>query len=86
MIPTLIYILCILTCMSCSFLLWRGFRRTHLPLLLWSAVCFLILAIANLLLFADLVLYPGSSLHLVRNAVTLSAMLVLIIGLVFESH
>ena len=86
MIPTLIYILCILTCISCAFLLWRGYRRTRLPLLLWSSACFLILAMGNLLLFADLVLYPGANLLILRNAVTLAAILVLIIGLVFESH
>ncbi|MCW1921800.1 DUF5985 family protein [Luteolibacter arcticus] len=86
MIPTVIYILCFLTCAGCAALLWRGFRRTRFRLLLWSSVCFLILGIANLLLFADLVLYPGTSLLIIRNAVTLVAILVLLVGLVFESH
>lgn len=84
MIPILIYILCFLTCTGCAVLLWRSFRRTRYRLLFWSSMCFLILGLANLLLFADLVLYPGTSLLIVRNAVTLLAILVLLVGLVFE--
>jgi len=86
MIPILIYTLCFLTCSGCSVLLWRGFRRTRYRLLLWSSLCFLVLGLANLLLFADLVLYPGTSLMAVRNVVTLVAILVLLVGLVFESQ
>ena len=86
MIPILIYTLCFLTCSGCAVLLWRGFRKTRYRLLLWSSLCFLILGIANLLLFADLVLYPGTSLLVLRNAVTLVAILVLLVGLVFESQ
>lgn len=86
MIPILIYILCFLTCAVCAVLLWRGFRRTGHRLLWWSSLCFLILGLANLLLFTDLVLYPGTSLLIFRNAVTLVAILVLLVGLVFESH
>jgi Family of unknown function (DUF5985) len=86
MIPTLIYILCILTCSGCAFLLWRGYRKTRLRLLLWSSLCFLILGIANLLLFADLVIYPGADMSALRGYATLAGILVLIYGLVFESQ
>jgi hypothetical protein len=86
MIPTVIYILCFLTCIGCAALLWRGFRRSRFRLLFWSSLCFVILGVANLLLFTDLVLYPGMSLIVLRNTVTLVAILVLIWGLVFESQ
>lgn len=86
MIPTIIYILCFLTCIGCAALLWRGFRKTRFRLLLWSSLCFLILGIANILLFTDLVLYPGTNLLLMRNVVTLVAILILLVGLIFESH
>lgn len=86
MIPIFIYSLCLLTCFGCALLLWRGFRRTRYRLLFWSSLCFLILGLGNLLLFADLVLYPGTNMLVVRNVVTLAAILVLLFGLVFESQ
>ena len=86
MIPIVIYSLCILTCWSCTFLLWRGFKTSRTPLLLWSAVCFLFLGVANLLLFADLVVYPDVNLLVVRNAVTLAGLVIFIAGLVFDAN
>lgn len=86
MIPIIIYSLCVLTCWSCAFLLWRGFRSSRSPLLLWSSVCFLFLGVANLLLFADLVVYPDVNLLVVRNAVTLVGLLIFITGLVFDAN
>jgi hypothetical protein len=86
MIPILIYSLCFLTCAGCAILLWRGFRSTGYRLLFWSSLCFLVLGLGNLLLFADLVLYPGNNLLVLRNAITLVAILVLLVGLVFESQ
>jgi hypothetical protein len=86
MIPIVIYSLCILTCWACAFLLWRAHSRRRSSLLLWSAVCFLFLGIANLLLFADLILYPGANLLALRNAVTLAGLVIFIAGLVFEAN
>jgi hypothetical protein len=86
MIPILIYILCFLTCCGCAFLLGKAYRTTRSRLLFWSALCFFILGLSNLLLFADLVLYPGSNLLILRNVVTLAAIGVLLIGLIFESR
>jgi hypothetical protein len=86
MIPIVIYSLCILTCWSCAFLLWRGFKGNRSPLLLWSAVCFLFLGVSNLLLFADLVVYPDANLLTVRNAVTLAGLVIFIAGLVFKGN
>ena len=86
MIPILIYLLCFLTCSGCAFLLWRAFRSTRSQLLLWSSLCFFILGLGNLLLFADLVLYPENNLLIPRNWITLAGILVRLYGLVFESR
>lgn len=86
MIPELIYLLCVLTCAGCAFLLWRAFRRNRSSLLFWSALCFAILALANMLLFADLVLYPDQKLLLVRTALNLLAAMVLLYGIIFKSR
>jgi hypothetical protein len=86
MIPTLIYILGTLTCLGCAYLLYRAFRNTRSRLLLWSALCFFILGIANVLMFMDLIVYPGTDLVLVRSAVTLSGVVVMLYGLISESR
>jgi len=86
MIATLVYILSTLTSLGCSVLLWRGYRKTRLRLLAWSAACFAILAVSNALLFFDLVVFPQTDLLFFRNIATLVALLVLLYGLVFESH
>jgi hypothetical protein len=85
MIPIIVYSLCILTCWCCALLLWRGFRSSRSPLLLWSAICFLFLGIANLLLFADLIVYPDTNLLVFRNVVTLLGLVIFIAGLVFKA-
>jgi hypothetical protein len=87
MIPTIVYLLCTVTSIGCAALLWRHYRRTRLRLLFWSALCFAIFALANVLLFVDLVLYrEGPDLLLLRTSVSLLAVSVLLYGLVFESQ
>jgi len=86
MIAASVYILCTLTSMGCSLLLWRGYRANQFRLLRWSALCFAILGAANALLFIDLILFPSVDLLALRNLVTLLALLVLLYGLVFESN
>jgi hypothetical protein len=53
---SIVYVLCALTSIACALLLVRGYRRSRVALLLWSSLCFVGLAINNLLLFVDLVL------------------------------
>ena len=86
MIPIIVYSLCILTCWACAFLLWRGYRTSHAPLLMWGSICFLVLGIANLLLFADLIVYPDANLLVIRNLVTLLGLVIFIFGLVFKAN
>ena len=80
-----VYILCAITSLGCAVLLWRGYRRSQLRLLFWSALCFGILAISNGLLVLDLAVFPDFNLLLVRAVVTQVALLVLLFGLIFES-
>jgi len=85
--PHIVYILCLLTCLGCAVLLYRSYRKRRMRLLLWSSIFFVILGISNVLLFVDLVIYPGPDINLLpfRSAVTLCAVIVLIAGLIFES-
>ena len=79
-----VYILCALASIACAVLLLRGWARTGGRLLLWSGVCFAGLAANNLLLFADLVLFPHLNLTMWRSVSALAGVLMLLFGLVWE--
>lgn len=79
-----VYLLCALTSLFCTVLLWRSYRRARTRLLMWSTLCFVGLAINNILLFVDLVLVPGVDLSFVRTGIAYAAIALLVIGLVWE--
>jgi len=80
----LIYALCALASTFCALLLTLNYRRTRLRLALWASLCFVGLAVNNVLLFVDLVIAPDVDLSLARGVVALVAMLLLVFGLVGE--
>ena len=82
----LVYLLCALTSAAHSALLLRSYFRSRTPLLLWSSLGFVGLALNNALLFVDLVLFPSSiDLSMWRNAVALTALSVLVFGLIWDA-
>ncbi|MFZ2066760.1 MAG: DUF5985 family protein [Xanthobacteraceae bacterium] len=80
----IVYLLCFLTSLSCCLLLIRSYRRTKSKVLLWTAACFVLLAIDNLLVVFDLILLPNVDLLVPRLLATLLAVSTLIIGFVWE--
>lgn len=80
-----VYLLCFLTSSGCAALLWRTYRRGRAKLLFWASLCFLGLALNNLLLFVDLVLVPSADLEVWRAVVAVAAITVLLYGLVAEA-
>jgi hypothetical protein len=83
--PTVVYLLCFATSSACAFLLWRNYRRTGARLLMWSALCFLLLAANNLLVVVDLVLLTEVvTLQLPRVVVSLGAVAVLLFGFIWD--
>ena len=80
------YMLCALTCLACAVLLLRGWRDTRGPLLLWSGLCFAGLTLANVILVADRVFLPTVDLSTWRLATAFFSMLLLLIGLIWESE
>ena len=84
---SVVYILCALTSAACAVLLTRGFLRTRERLLLWSSLCFIMLAIANVLLVVDLAIMPTTiDLSVIRTVPTLVGVCVLLFGLIWESR
>lgn len=82
---TAVYVLCALTSVVCAALLWRAWSAGRASLLLWSALCFAGLALHNAILFVDKVVAPDVDLSTVRLSTALAALLVLLVGLIWES-
>ena len=83
---TLIYGLCALAALACAVLLGRAARRSRSRMLVWSAVCFSLLAAANIVLVLDFVVFPGLALWPVRQGLSLLAVGSLIYGLIMEER
>jgi hypothetical protein len=85
MIAQLVYLLCGLTSAGCAFLLLKGYRDNRIRLLFWSGMCFLFLALSNILLFIDLVIVPEIDLSVYRSGITLIGLGMLVYGLIWET-
>src|ERR1051325_9717158 len=81
-----IYLLCAATSLVAAFMLLRYYLRRRTPLLLWSFIGFLGLAVSNVLVFVDIVIYPSIDMSLARAAVSAFAMLALVYGLIWEAE
>ena len=79
-----VYILCALTSLFCAVLLFRSYRRQRTKLLMWSTLCFVGLAINNVLLVLDLLVVPDVDLSIVRTGTAFVAISLLVIGLLWE--
>jgi hypothetical protein len=81
-----IYLLCALTSIVCAGLLLRSSRQSRTKLLLWSGWSFVCLALGNVVLFIDLVLTPNNDLLIIRNLITLTAIVMMLYGLIWETE
>jgi hypothetical protein len=83
---TLIYSLCALTALICTYLLLQAYWRGGYRLLLWSGLCFAGLTINNLLLVLDKLVFLDMDLSMWRTSAALVAMTVLLYGLVWDTE
>jgi hypothetical protein len=82
--PAIVYALCLATSAACAGLLVRTYRRTRMPLLFWSAICFALLAANNLALILDMLVIRTADLQLVRTSLSLGAVAVLLFGFIWN--
>jgi hypothetical protein len=82
--PTAVYLLCLLTSSVCAGLLLRAYLRERSRLLLWVAASFVLLALNNLALVADMVVFPSVDLWIWRQLAAAAALGVLLYGFVWE--
>jgi hypothetical protein len=79
-----VYVLCALTSSFCAALLLRAYRLQRARLLFWSSLCFIGLALNNILLFVDLIVVPQIDLQPVRNGAALLGTAVMLFGLIWD--
>jgi hypothetical protein len=82
----IIYLLCALTALTCTFLLVRAYLRGRYRLLLWSGLCFAGLTLNNLVLVLDKLVLTSVDLSIWRTSVALIAMAVLLYGLIWDAE
>lgn len=84
-LQAVIYLLCLATSAVCAALLVRQFRASRARLLLWSALCFGLLALNNLLLVIDVLVLPTVDLIALRQLASFSAVAVLLFGFIWDA-
>lgn len=83
--PTIVYTLCFLTSAACAWLLGRSYLRTRAQMLFGSSVCFVLLALNNLALVIDLVVFPDIvDLRLLRLLLALAAVCALLFAFIWN--
>ena len=84
MAPTAVFLLCLVTSSVCAGLLLRAYAKNRTKLLLWSALSFVLLAVNNLFLVLDMVVFPDVELWPFRQAAAVGAVAVLLYGFTWE--
>ncbi len=82
----IIYGLCALTAVVCTWMLLRAYPRQRSHLLLWSGLCFAGLSATNLLLVFDKLVFTAVDLSIWRNGLSLLSMGVLLYGLIWDAE
>jgi hypothetical protein len=80
-----IYSLCALTSLLCAWQLFHAYRRSRVRMLFWSAGCFGMLTVSNVLLVLDRLVFPAVDLSLPRLLTSFLGLALLVFGLVWET-
>jgi len=81
----IVVLLCLVTSTACAVLLLRGYWRSGVRLLFWGGLCFVGLAINNLLLVIDVRVVPETDLSVWRTLPALLGVAILLYGLIWET-
>jgi hypothetical protein len=85
MFKVVLYLLAVLASLACTVLLARQYLRQRVRLLLWSSLCFVGLTLNNIVLFADLIIFPAVDLRLARLVASAGGLLFLHYGFIWDS-
>lgn len=78
-----VYVLCMILCLGCAYLQIRAYEGSRMPLLLWSGLCFVGLALNNIFLLMDLIFEPERDFAIWRNGSALVGCCFLLYGLLW---
>ena len=83
-----VYLLCVLTSIVCAMLLAYAYVRARGRILFWTALCFVFIALNNIFLYFDLVIFPGPEvdLSIARNVTAFIGLSFLVFGLIWEAE
>jgi hypothetical protein len=81
-----IYLLCTLTSLACAWLLLASYRRSGHRLLFWSGLCFGAMAVNNIILTLDKLVFPDIDLLPWRLVAALVSVVLLLYGLIYEKE
>jgi hypothetical protein len=81
-----LYVGTCLTTLLCAILLLRAYVIVRRRLLLWSGICFVGLTVSNLLVIADLMMFPKIDFYTYRLGSAAIATAILLYGLIWESQ
>lgn len=83
---TIVYSLCCIASIACAYALLKCYIRARSHILFWSGICFIGLALNNILLVIDLViLAEGPDLYLLRTFPLFTGLILLIYGMIWET-
>jgi hypothetical protein len=85
-VAVVVYILCAVTSLACALLLLRSYRRNRVRLLLWSGLCFVGLALNNIMLVIDTHMMTDVDLSIVRTIPAVLGVATLVYGLIWDSN
>jgi len=80
-----VYGLCALTALLCALLLFRAYARSRSRVLWWSGLCFGGLMLSNVVLVVDKLVLPEVDLMPWRLGITLVALVMLLVGLLYAN-
>jgi hypothetical protein len=84
LLPVAVYLLCFATSCTCAYLLARSYRRTRMRLLFWSTLCFALLAVNNLMVIFDMLIFPDIDFQLPRMVFAFAGVAVLLFGFIWD--
>jgi hypothetical protein len=82
----LIYCLCALTSFVCAWALLRSYFGNRSRILLWTGLSFCFMFLNNVFLILDRIVFPDVDLTPVRLGLALTAVTLLVVGLVWEDE
>lgn len=81
---SIVYILCALTSLACSILLFRGYSANKFRLLFWSGIGFAGFSINNIILFVDESVIHHIDFSVARTVPGAIGIIIMVYGLITE--